>query len=100
MRAKSKLRKNANAESSGCHVEANIWIKLGLSKSQAERLRTAAKALLKPEHRTSATAAWYLLNAAIQHLPLLHALIHKQEGGVWRFEVACERESRAVLKQL
>lgn len=96
----SKSKKPVIEDYSGCMIEGNTWIKVGLSKSQAARLRRAAKELLRPEFRTSGRAAWYLLNAAIVHLPVLVALIHKEGKGEDGFEMVCERTSRAVLRQL
>lgn len=93
-------KKAAFADYSGCTIHGNTWIKIGLSKSQAARLRRAAKELLRPEYRSSGRAAWYLLNAAIVHLPVLAALIQKEGKGEDGFEMACERTSRAVLRQL
>jgi hypothetical protein len=88
----------------GCHVQACVWIKLGLSQSQAKRLRAvAAQMIVDTKDRTSARAAWYLLNAALEHLPELYALMAKDakgERGPWALKHVWERSARAILKQL
>ena len=57
-----------------CHVEANTWIKVGLSKGQARRLKEFAKSKFRSK-KTSAAGAWYLINLALDNLPVMEALL-------------------------
>lgn len=98
-----------STEYSGCMIHGNQWFKIGLSRSQAARLKQAAKALLRPEHRSSSRAAWYLLNAALDHLDIMEMLLHEHQAvtrkahpnGGWLFdELLWEDRSRAMLHAL
>ena len=58
-----------------CWIQGNFYLHLGLSKHQMQRLKQAAKVLLKPKYRTSANMAWFLVNAALSHLEIMETLL-------------------------
>jgi hypothetical protein len=89
-----------------CMEQRNVHLDLGLSKHQMQRLKQAAKALLHPKHRSSATAAWYLLNTALSNLEIMETLVRKDAAASgWQsngaaFEKHWDGKSRASLRSL
>ena len=63
-----------------CHnIRANIWFKLGMSKTEAAMLKTVSRRLFNGK-ATSAAAARALLQAALAHFDVLRPLIHRNAG--------------------
>jgi len=93
-----------------CSIQGNYaYIRLGLSRNQARLIKQFAKHSFYPKDRRSATAAWYLLNTALAHLPLIEQLIKKDlsacqrnEGSSesWFLEGRWDRKAHASLKSL
>jgi hypothetical protein len=82
---KPKAASNIEFDYDGHIVKANIWFKLGLSKTESSMLKTVASEIFTKERR-SAAAARALLQAALAHFDILKPLIYadaryKQDEG-------------------
>jgi hypothetical protein len=89
----------------GCLIAGNTYLHLGLSSNQLRRLKLASRVLLAPGCRTSATAAWLLLNTALSHLEIIEMLMLKDHRtskaqGNTATETYWERKSRPGIQGL
>jgi hypothetical protein len=86
-----------------CLLEVNYYLKVGLSKSQIRRLKQAAAVFLNRSHRSSANAAWLLLNLALSNLEIMEHLCRQDDrltklNLVSNLEFTWEQKARAAIK--
>lgn len=95
-------RRSEDVDDHGCLVWGNVWIKVGLPREVAKRLRLAADANLKRGHRRVGTMAWHLLLAALDHQELMVNHLHRMmgDGGLPGIERAAVDSARTHLNRL
>ena len=97
-------RKLAPVEFAGGWICGNVWIKIGLSASQARELKQLSRRLFRGKDRTSAQAALWIIRQGLDNLGLLELatgqlkvrrlLAHADD------EVGLDRRAWARLKHL